>query len=311
VAFGHQRRVTLNLLRHAACCPDDLMPILEKLAGPLDWQIDALSRIEKEVLYATVDDALADQAKNEFQANLHSAVDHRSEECLCLLCGHQHIRFEFDLINTQGGRNTKTGSTCIETYGLNVDGEGTAEAARIALHGVINRLKRVAVKEDWQKAHPNHAAEMDRLRALYATLRVNQQPWKLYRHLADGWRRRCMLIVRECRALLQYYDRELFLTEKRTTQFWGAKGTVNQGALARATSMDAELTTAMGAYDKIVARWQRFLDACPNMSGWERRRVMTWRDRGADPDALYPSDKTLLNTIYKQNGSPVIKKEAA
>ena len=311
-ATAHVRRVTLNLLRHSACCPDDLRPMLDKLAGPLDWKLDALSDVEKETLYATVDENLANAAKDEFQADLRTAVDHRhNTDEWCKLCGHQHIRFEFDLINTAGGQSTKTGSTCIETYGLNVDGEGTAEQALIALHGAINRLKRVAEKEDWQKAHPEHVAEMDRLRGLYGTLRMNQQPWKLYRFLNDNWNKRCRSMVTRTRAILKYYDREGFLTEKRSAQCYGAEGTTGQGTLVSAAAMTTELSTAQDSYAAVVARWQRFIDACPRMEGWERRRVLTWRDRGIDPESLHAYDKKTLKHLHQRNGSPVIKKETA
>ncbi len=166
-ATAHVRRVTLNLIKHSACCPDDLRGTIDKLEN-LDWQIDALAPIEREYLYATVDGDLADKAKNEFQANTQSLVDHRQSDAQCKLCGHQHIRFEFELVNTAGGTNTMTGSTCIETYGINVDGEGTAAEALRALRGAITKAKRKANCDDWRIEHPQHAVEFSALRAHYA-----------------------------------------------------------------------------------------------------------------------------------------------
>lgn len=305
-ASRHVRRVTLNIIRLSAACPDDLRPTLEKLATTLDWQFDRLMPVEQEQVYAMVDEDLADRAKEEFQADLESLVDHRHNEANCELCGHQHIRFEFALVNTAGGRSTMTGSTCIETYGLNVDGEATAEEALKALRRAIASAKRKADRDDWQKAHPTHEADIEALRRDFDVLRFNHQPMGLYQFLNDGWNSRCKSMVGKIRTLLKYYDREGFLTDLRTGQLY-SDGDGPGPYPKTAAAMVAELDNARTKKEAIVDRWNRFIDACPKMEGWERRKVEYFRDRGFVPEDLYDGSKRMIRNIHKRNGSPNLK----
>ena len=314
-ATAHVRRVTLNLLRHSACCPDELRTMINKLANKLDWQISALTKIEQETLYATVDEDLANKSRDEFVANTDSITDHRHNDTHCKLCGHQHIRFEFELTNDhEGGSSVLTGSQCIETYGLNVDGEGTAEDALRALRGAITRAKRIANREDWREAHPDHEADMAELRQCYGELRMKQSPWKLYRHLNSNWKDRCKRMVTKSRAVLKYYDREGFLTDGRTSMVYGdnPRGFTDTTGLGYgAVDMRAELHRAEQSVHDIEVRWDKFMSGCPRMEGWERQRVQTWRGRAIPPEALSNSDKALLRSIHSRNGSPVLKATAA
>lgn len=303
-ANRHVRRVTLNIIRLAACCPDDLRPTLNKLADEYDWNFDRLSRAEQEQIYSVVDEELGDTARSEFHADLQSIKDHRDCSAQCQLCGHQHIRFEFDLINTEGGTSTRTGSTCIETYGLSVDGESTSEAALKALRRAIASARRKADREDWQEDHPDHEEQIERLRRVYNKLRHNQKPYGLYQHLEPRWNRRVKARVATARAILKYYDREGFLTDLRTGQLYGTDDTPS--LTKKAEAMSKELEAAREAQRTNVERWNRFLREC-KMDRWQRRRLEYLRDRGVSPDDLRPKNKRLVMKIWRANGKPKFK----
>lgn len=224
IANAHVRRVTLNLIRHAKCCPRPLRPVLDKLANGVDWDLQALSRKELETIYAHVDEDLGERAKGEFEADTSTIVDlvrgtYDEDYCHCKLCGHQHIRWEFDLRNLVGGQDCKTGSVCIEQYGLNVDGETTAEAALAKLRQAISGAKKKAAREDWQEAHPNAAARIFELDALHHKIKV--RPYRVeYQGLKQGWNNRAKEYSTKARAIIKYYRREKFLSDLRTEQLY-------------------------------------------------------------------------------------------
>ena len=223
VANPHVRRVTLNLIRLSAACPTTLRAVLTPLATKLDWNFDRLSREDTEMIYALVDGALADAAKAEFSANTDSLIDHRHSDAVCKLCGHQHIRFEFLLENKAGGENVWTGSTCIEEYGLNVDGAATAEDALARLRAAIARAKRKVEREDWQVAYPDHEKWIDEIRAAVRA-RPPHLDWAHWKFVGEDYKGRWKRMQQWGRAIVKFYDREKFLTEKRTTQAFGANG---------------------------------------------------------------------------------------
>jgi hypothetical protein len=226
---SHARRVTLNLLRYAACCPVPLRPVLHKLslAG---WQIGKLEKIELETIYAYVDDQIAEKAKGEYVADLSTIVDHCLADGLadgvCLLCGHQHTRWEFTLKNTAGGLDHKTGSTCIEEYGLNVDGAATAEEALAMLRGAIAKAKKKAIREDWQKAHPDHVAQFAEFAAQISRLGVYRWlPWQLRRHIDSyTWGKQTKAWLMAAKAIAKYYAKEEFLTPSKTEKLFAPNG---------------------------------------------------------------------------------------
>lgn len=227
IADAHKRRVTLNLLLHSKCIPDNLRKAIEKLPK-LGWDLEALTKKDAEIIFALTDE-YADKARDEFVADLETIRDlHRDPRGgnpldECLLCGHQHIRWEFDLRNIAGGKSTKTGSTCIETYGLNVDGYGTAEAALKALRAAINKAKDEAKKLDWQEAHPDHEAKMDALDdALYWMRKYRKlSDWRLYNHVGPAWSERISVLESAGQGAIKYYRRKGYLTETKTEDVYG------------------------------------------------------------------------------------------
>ena len=189
-----------------------------------------------------------------------------------------------------------TGSRCIETYGINVDGEGTAEEALSALRGAISKMKRKADMEDWQKAHPDHAQSMAQLVEENKILRTHRNPFWLYRFLDPGWKKRCADLRSIQRASIKYYRREGFLTPTRTAQVFGT-----QGALGH--PMYKELERAGARRQKLTRRWAGFIAKNPRMEMWQRIRVDTWLKRAIDPHSLTASDRQIIATIRRTNGT--------
>lgn len=220
-ANAHVRRVTLNLIRLSACCPEALRGPLDILANRVGWDLDKLDRKHVEMIYAYVDDTLAENAKAEFSANTKTIIDHRMDTAECKLCGHKHIRWEFQLENTAGGTDVWTGSTCIVEYGINVDGSATAEEALARLNEAINKAKRKAAMEDWQAAYPNHKADMARVFAASTALFPHPMYGIHYSLVEPHFRARWKRMQQWGKAAVRYYDREGFLTEKRTRQVFG------------------------------------------------------------------------------------------
>lgn len=250
----HTRRVTLNLIRHAACCPEELRQVIDKLAVDYDWKLDSLDPSEMEIIFAHVNEELENEARSEFVADTRTAVDHRHEDWDCYLCGHRHIRWEFTIRNTKGGRPVKCGSTCIIEYGLNIDGEGVGESALQRLKDAINLLKRKAAMEDWQKEHPDHENELGKLASMMRWLDRHTNPWRqptadgrvvdLRGHLQPRWRLRCFKMVKAIRAVVKYYRKNRYLTPKKTTDTYRAGG-----LLDRCKLMADEWRTAIRKHD--------------------------------------------------------------
>ena len=304
--MAHVRRVTLNLVRYAACCPADLRPALERLAAS-DWRVDALSREDDERIFAYVDADLAGRALAEYVADTESIIDHRAADATCRLCGQQHIRFEFTLRNTAGGRDHRTGSSCIIEYGLNVDGALTAEEARARLNGAITRAMRRAERDAWQEAHPDHAAEMHRLSLAFKTC-LALPDRALYRHLRPDWKRRAAELVKGLKPVVKFYTKEGFLTDLRTEQVYvafeqGARGVLTRGPclLALADAALAETSHAVVEVTRLRDYWQAFrrdhaaimtdsegwvireceVSAYPEDGSWRSRTITDIRARAA------------------------------
>lgn len=303
-ANAHVRRVTLNLIRHANCCPTDLRAVIDRLAAAA-WDMSALDRRDTEMVYAHVDGDIADKAKAEFVADTQSIVDlyraFPNHDHCCRLCGHQHIRWEFTLRNIAGGQDTKTGSTCIETYGLCVDGEGTAEEALKRLRAAISGAKRKATREDWQSDHPDHAERMLALRKMRVDMACLRSPWRVYKHLKHDWKGRWKSWMSGAKSVLNYYRKNEFLTEHKTTQW---KAVERQGK-----AMLAEHAAAEAAIDTHRAYWDKFIADHPNMNDFQRRRMDACRKWNNDPNALGAFDAQLVQEIRDQHAAPTPKAE--
>ena len=252
---SHIRRVTLNLIRHAACCPRKLKIALNRLAR-IDWDMDALSAKDLDTIYAYVDDDLAERAKVEFTADTSSIIDHRFTDWTCSLCGHQGCRWEFTLTNISGGSNVQTGSHCIIEYALSVDGEISAEEALKRLRAAISRMKRVEQREQWQQDHADHVATFERLSELYESIRRPISVRALWSHLKPAWNRRVNGWVKKAKGSIKYYNREGFLTEKRTDEL---PKLLSDGAAFYSERKAAEDTVESFTFywDTLISAWAR------------------------------------------------------
>lgn len=287
----HVRRVTLNLLRHSTVCPAELKAVLNKLAVRCLWDLDGLTQPERELIYATVDGELADAAKAEFSADTETLVDHRHHMSTCHLCGHNPIRFEFTLRNTAGGLDVNTGSTCIERYGINVDGEAAAEFALRKLRAAIARAKKKAAREDWQEDHEDHVDDVVHLRRVLRFVEKYRKPGHLYRYLNSGWNPRARKAIREIRAAVRYYEREEFMTELQTSRVYGEDGYM-------ASPLVVELNEAIRTHKRVRAAWDAYLRKhAAKMSAYELRQVERMRWRGLRRRDLTPAQERMLHKI--------------
>lgn len=246
VATSHVKRVTLNLIRHAASCPKKLRPVLEKLAAK-DWDLAKLEQAEVETIYARVDDAVAEKARNEFEADLQTVIDHNmdagpSAGAYCKLCGHEDIRFEFLLRNNRGGKEVWTGSRCIIEYGINVLGEETAEAALAALKAVISEKKREYDRHIWREEHPDHPARIHLLRECVLEELSPYVDVEVWRKLPAGWIDSVREAQKQAEATIRYYEKHGYLLKNRTAMLYG-----KNSLIAEAKRLRGELAAASKA----------------------------------------------------------------
>ena len=222
-ARKHQRRVTLNLIHHSSLGSPELRRALTALAGEHDWDMGAMAAEDLEAIYAEVDDELAAKATDEFIAEPSTIVDHKwtRTDVKCKLCGHPHIRFEFLLRNVRGGVDVWTGSRCIHEYGLNVEGEESAEAALEAIKRVIATAKRKYDRHIWRQEHPDH--EMDIRLMRLGRVRLNRPIDVMqYRGLKSAWHDRVQTWTKRAEGAVAYYDKHGYLLPGRTDEIYGA-----------------------------------------------------------------------------------------
>ena len=221
-ARKHQRRVTLNLIRHSTLGSPELRGALLRLAETHDWDLTAMSQIDLEVIYVEVDDALAADATAEFVAQPDTCTDHKwtRAEVKCKLCGHPHIRFEFLLRNVKGGTDVWTGSRCIHEYGINVEGEETAEAALEAIKRVIAAAKRKYDRHIWREEHPEHGMDFRMMRLGRDSLNkpVDVQ---VYKGLKRAWHDRIQTWTKRTDGAQAYYEKHGYLLPGRTDEIYG------------------------------------------------------------------------------------------
>lgn len=312
-ADAHTRRVTLNLLQHAACCPEDVRITVERLEAA-DWKWNTLSDVELETLFARVDKPLVDKAVAEFKVDLNGIIDHywrRHEDrknadgvAWCRLCGQPHVRWEFPLRNVAqepGGRDVWTGSTCIEVYGLRVDGAATAEAALQALRGAITQAKDRVTAHEWQLEHPDAPAEIATL--VEATTYLNVYYWRLPEaqraRLPRNWGHQPgdKGFISEVRAVAKYHRGHGFLTPKRTDDVYRPGG-----LLERAKAIVARWTASKDGTELPPAddEWTRFIAANPGMNDYQRGRVRYFQQQGYSRSQLYEHNRRLIEEIERQ-----------
>lgn len=297
----HIRRVTLNLIRHANCCPDQLRPALERLEAR-DWELDALDRRDVELIYAYVTDDLGDRAVAEFEADPTSIIDHRASDATCKLCGHQHIRWEFRLANIQGGSDAWTGSTCITKYGLNVKGAQTAEEALALLQGAIREGIRKAEREAWQDEYPDHA---DKLRAVreardWAKLYRDGPRGVPYKLLGVTWKEPVKELLKKTKAIAKYYEKWGYLTDLRTGQVYGEHSVIDEWNRLRSAR-----DRAKKVLDERRAFWDEILTT-PDLTSYERSLCARWQTYGdlpADLPSFYADKWVEIKAKYDAHKS--------
>tara|TARA_Y100000034_G_scaffold65317_1_gene78967 strand:- start:98 stop:1096 length:999 start_codon:yes stop_codon:yes gene_type:complete len=301
--------VTLNLIRYAACCPDELRPVLETLAG-FDWDMKALDRESVETIFAFVDDDLAANATSEYVADTQSITDWSRDPAVregdfvptCRLCGHHHIRWDFILKNVAGGRDHNTGSTCIIEYGLSVDGDGTAEEALERLKGAISKAKRKADREDWEAAHPDADAAIKTIANALIDAETKPAGWSMWSALKPNWKTRAKSFAKVARAVTKYYAKHGFLTAQRTTQVWGPDGTQTEdgipteGLIVKALAIADEWALAVAVIEGYRQHWRDFIAAhsLTRHEMWTLDYAVRWAQ---DPDDPSPRTKDAVNAI--------------
>lgn len=291
---AHIRRVTLNLIRHALCCPRPLRRVLNKLAK-FEWDMDALPAKALDTIYAYVDEELAEKAKAEFTADTSSIVDHRASDWTCELCGHQNCRWEFTLENVAGGQSVKTGSHCIVEYSLSVDGEVSAEEALKRLRAAISRMKRVEECEKWQQAHPDHVEIMDRLKTVYDYVRAPISVRTLWNYLKRGWNSRTNPWQKKAKATLKYYNREGFLTAKRTDDL--------SGLIAMGEAFYSERSAAQEIVDSFAHYWNTLITEWTGpCSSYELDTLIYARRWLMDPDRPSYQVSNVVRVLERRTG---------
>lgn len=224
VATRHVSRVTLNLIRLSKSCPAKLRPVLTRLAGEAGWDLAKLEQHDLELVYALVNDTVAERARHEFAADLETVIDHKyvGADIDCGLCGHEQIRFEFLLRNHGGGEDVWTGSRCIVEYGINVLGEETAEGALLALQKVVAEKKREYDRWEWQQEHTTHAIDFQKIvRGINRLAEpVTIQVWH---HLGTNFQGRSDAWMKSAEGALRYYAKHGYLLKTRTDEMYGDK----------------------------------------------------------------------------------------
>ena len=297
-ATGHIKRVTLSIIHRSDHCPDDLRETLDALEAAR-WDLAKLPPRELEVVYAEVDGELAISCRDEWAADPQTVEDRwrdlrEGKDIQCELCGQHFVRWRFDLKHEgDESRIFKVGGDCLEHYKFRVDGEVTAELGLKRLQEAINRAKRKAEMEQWQEAHPTHEADMDLVRWGFNTAsRRFPVEEAVRRHMPLDWDRFYQRRDKtEYAALLKYYEKHSFLTEKRTA--W-----IYEGALPRIDRIRAAKAAFANAVQKVI-EVRKFWDKVNGEHGAEfgsrERSMVDYYRRGAiDPETIAASPAAII-----------------
>lgn len=226
----HDKRVTLNLALHSNVVAADHKELKEALAKlpALDWDVYKLPQKDIELIYATFDDGLEETIREEFVADPDFLIDfYRDgtlpENCFCPLCGHEHIRWCFNIQNVAGGQDVKCGSVCILTHGLCVKGAETAEEARKALEAAIRRRMKKYEIEAWLKDHPEFPGAFGLVLAALKALRDIPAPNFTNTEEYTRWynaRYSAIRMTVRLRKLQKFYDRTGWLNTRIKWEEW-------------------------------------------------------------------------------------------
>lgn len=313
-ANAHIRRITLNLMRHAASCPDDVVVVADKLAEAR-WDWNVLTKLEAEVIFTYVTGPAAEAALGEFFADtrtIHDITRDRGTadrayidddgDTHCPLCGHKHIRWGFVVRNDAGGKDFRCGSSCVIQYGLRVDGEATAEAALKKLNAAIAGMQQKATREDWQEQRPDHedqmaiVAQAEDIVARCAWKHPRQLPYKVRARMRDAWGgwpdRVWKEWAKNARAAGKYYRKNAFLTAKRTAWLDG-------GGLESARAIVAQYEASQMTRHR--AEWRRFFAMNPLMNAYKRGKLTGAMENDDDPAALPGWLRGLYDEVIAEN----------
>jgi hypothetical protein len=237
----HDKRVTLTLARISATCTEipGLTAALEEVQQA-DFDLTKVSQQTQELVYAHFDDALEAKIKSEFEVDSNFLIDHKGCYASCALCGQEHIRFEFKIVNLKGGQDINCGSNCIITHHLSVRGTATSEEARAALESTIRKqLKKLRI-EAW------HATTGFTLNQLYmAETALGQIGFGHgdYINLPYGTRQVAKRQRHALRLLKRFYERTNWLsTEKKWAEWTNAVNFARQFDATFAAKMPAPLS---------------------------------------------------------------------
>lgn len=204
----------------------------------VNYSMDRLEDQEIEVLYASFDDKVTSQVLEEFTfvPKLGHIRDLGGCVGTCDLCGkgdsrddganEDKIRYQFKLINTDGGTDVWVGSSCILQHGLHVEGARTAEEADKILRRTMQQHLRQWKIEQWRAENPDHMKipeHWDQLRRS-AVWTYDHEEWAALRLDRDVLNKAIYNHVRgrgkkTFRTASKFYSRKGFLTEEKT-EIW-------------------------------------------------------------------------------------------
>lgn len=245
----HDKRVTLTLARISATCAEipGLTLALEEVAQA-DFDLTKVTQQTQELVYAHFDDALEAKIKGEFEVDSNFLIDHKGCYASCALCGQEHIRFEFKIVNTSGGQDINCGSNCIITHHLSVRGTATSEEARAALESTIRKqLKKLRI-EAW---HATTNFTLNQVYMVDTALTAIGYGQGAHAQLPYGTRQVAKRQRHTLKLLKRYYERIGWLsTEKKWAEWTNAVSFARQFDSKFAEKTTAPLTFAQ-AFGKL------------------------------------------------------------
>ncbi len=251
-------RSTVVLARQSVALKQVITPELQSaldLVKHKNYQFDQIDADTLELLFASFDEDFTNQVRDEYTFFPDSAsVRVHARACaVCELCGkgdsketgdnRDHLRFEFCLRNTQGGKDTWCGSTCIVNFGLKVDGAATAEEAERLLGQSMRSAIRQFNIEAWRASNPDHEHIQEQYQALRRSVKhaerfVRDCFGELELAGFDGTKVEGMRgLVNRMRVAVNFYHREAHLTPKKQ-QAWTATKRALDGMAEIQTLLD-------------------------------------------------------------------------
>lgn len=235
-------RSTIVLATYSKAYADIRTPALAEAVAEVqqrNYAFDVLDRKTLETVFAAFDDDFTRRVRSEFHfdGKATSVRIHPEALAICELCGkgdskdtgdnRDHLRFEFRLHNTAGGREAWCGATCIVNYGLKVQGAATAEEADRILSQALRQALRAYNIAQWQGQNGDHADMQEQYERLRRSTGEAIQAQRSIESLLLGYDERKLRdvrgIVRRFRASLGFYLRSGYLTKAKEPAWEDAK----------------------------------------------------------------------------------------